>query len=276
MASYLELNFKIRPLQPASDILIAELGAVGFESFVENKDGISAYIPSKDWDEDLLAHASILKNENFQFEVTSKKIPHENWNATWERNFSPIQVGELCTVRAPFHDQTKANYDIVISPKMSFGTGHHQTTYMMLQLLLGQDVAGKSVLDMGSGTGVLAILAAKKGANPVTAIDIDHWCFINAQENIALNGLTNVEVKEGGAELLGIRQYDLILANINRNILLADISIYAKNLAKDGALFLSGFYRIDLPVISNRCSECGLKLEKNLEKEDWVAAKYVF
>ena len=276
MASYLEFDFKISPLQPASDILIAELGALGFESFVENKDGISAYIPSKDWQEHMLSDLGILKNENFHFEFTSKEIPHENWNATWEKNFTPIQIEERCTVRAPFHEMTDADHDIVISPKMSFGTGHHQTTYMMLQLLLEQDVTGKSVLDMGSGTGVLAILAAKKGAHLTEAIDIDHWCYLNGKENVALNGIKTIEVKEGGSELLGHRKYDLILANINRNILLVDIPVYAENMAENGQLLLSGFYQGDLPAISKRCRECGLKLEKNLEKEDWVAAKYVF
>ena len=275
--SYLEYNFTVTPLQPASDILIAELGEVGFESFVETETGILAYIQKEDWSETILDEVNILSNSNFKITYTATEIEQQNWNATWEQNFHPIKVGEECMVRAPFHEKEKVQFDIVIEPKMSFGTGHHETTHMMLQHILEHDFKGKSVLDMGSGTGVLAILAAMKGARAVDAIDIDHWCYLNAIENVERNGCEPlITVLEGDASLLGTKKYDIILANINRNILLEDIPTYVKCLNKDGILFLSGFYKEDILIISKKCAEMALKFEKNLEKNNWVAVKYVF
>jgi ribosomal protein L11 methyltransferase len=185
-------------------------------------------------------------------------------------------VGQQCVIRAPFHDKPKVDYDIVIEPKMSFGTGHHETTHMMLQHILDHDFTGKSVLDMGSGTGVLAILAAMKGAGAVDAIDIDNWCYLNAKENVERNNCNHINVYEGTADLLVDQKYDIIIANINRNILLEDIPAYVKCLNTGGILFLSGFYSEDIPQISERCEAVGLKFEKNLEKNNWVAVKYVF
>ena len=273
---YIEYAFIVAPVQPTSDILIAELGEIGFESFVENENGVLAYIQKTDWQEARINEVEILKNENFKIEYTVKEIEQENWNATWEENFKPIQVDDACVVRAPFHDTPAVNYDIVIEPKMSFGTGHHETTFMMLKHILENDFKGKSVLDMGSGTGVLAILAAMKGASPVEAIDIDNWCYLNAKENVERNGFPNIQVLEGDASLLEGKKFDVIIANINRNILLADIPKYAKCLHPGGSLFLSGFYQEDLNMISGKCEEHSLKFEKNLEKNNWVAAKYVF
>src|SRR5690606_31794200 len=181
----------------ASDILIAQLGEMGFESFVENGEGVLAYINKKDWKLNILDEIQILKNPNFQFDYKYKEIEQENWNSTWESNFNPIQIGNECTVRAPFHEKPKGGFDIVIEPKMSFGTGHHETTYMMLQHILDHDFNGKSVLDMGSGTGVLAILAAMKGAAAIDAIDIDNWCYLNAKENIERNNCGHINVYEG-------------------------------------------------------------------------------
>ncbi|MEZ4971525.1 MAG: 50S ribosomal protein L11 methyltransferase [Flavobacteriaceae bacterium] len=273
---YLEYNFKVNPVQPASDILIAELGEVQFESFVETEDGVQAYIKKEDWYPNILDGLQILSNPLFHIDYDYSEIEQENWNATWESNFSPIQVGRQCVIRAPFHERPKVDYDIVIEPKMSFGTGHHETTHMMLQHILEHDFNGKSVLDMGSGTGVLAILAAMKGAAAIDAIDIDNWCYLNAKENIERNNCSHINVYEGTADLLVDRQYDIIMANINRNILLEDIPAYVKCLNKGGILFLSGFYTEDLSKISERCGEVGLKFEKNLEKNNWVAVKYVF
>ena len=273
---YLEYNFKVAPVQPASDILIAELGEVQFESFVETEDGVQAYIKKEDWYPNILDDLQILSNPLFSIDYDYSEIEQENWNATWESNFNPIQVGDQCVVRAPFHDKPEVDYDIVIEPKMSFGTGHHETTYMMLQHILDHDFKGKSVLDMGSGTGVLAILAAMKGAVAIDAIDIDNWCYLNAKENVERNNCSHINVYEGTADLLTDQQYDIIIANINRNILLEDIPTYVKCLKKDGILFVSGFYKEDIPQISERCKEVGLKFEKNLEKNNWVAVKYVF
>ncbi|MDX1769289.1 MAG: 50S ribosomal protein L11 methyltransferase [Arenibacter troitsensis] len=273
---YLEYNFKVTPVQPASDILIAELGEVQFESFVETEDGVQAYIKKEDWYPNILDGLQILSNPLFNIDYDYSEIEQENWNATWESNFNPIQVGDQCVVRAPFHEKPEVAYDIVIEPKMSFGTGHHETTFMMLQHILEHDFKGKSVLDMGSGTGVLAILAAMKGAVAIDAIDIDNWCYLNAKENVERNNCSHINVYEGTADMLIDQQYDIIIANINRNILLEDIPTYVKCLKKGGILFVSGFYKEDIPQISERCKKVGLKFEKNLEKNNWVAVKYVF
>ncbi len=272
---YLEYNFTVKPLQPASDILIAELGERGFESFVETDEGVQAYIKKEEWNPEIIEGLAVLSNSLFAIEYSFVEIEQENWNATWEQNFNPIQVGDKCVVRAPFHEKPEVEFDIVIEPKMSFGTGHHETTHMMLQHILEHDFKGKSVLDMGSGTGVLAILAAMKGAKSIDAIDIDNWCYLNALENVERNNCNHIKVYEGTADLLVDQQYDIIIANINRNILLEDIPAYVKCLAPDGLLFLSGFYVEDIPIITEKCEEVGLKFEKNLEKNNWVAVKYV-
>ncbi|PKB44995.1 ribosomal protein L11 methyltransferase [Cellulophaga sp. RHA19] len=273
---YIEYNFKVTPLQPASDILIAQLGEVGFDSFVENEEGVQAYILKDLWTEENVKNVQILSNENFDISFNFKEIEQQNWNAEWEKNFEKIVVDDVCTVRAPFHEKPNTKFDIVIEPKMSFGTGHHETTHMMLQHILEHDFTGKSVLDMGSGTGVLAILAAMKNAGSIDAIDIDNWCYLNALENKERNNCSQINVFEGDVSLLKDQKYNIIIANINRNILLADIPEYAKCLTKDGILFLSGFYKEDIPVITEKCNEVGLKFEKNLEKNNWVAVKYVF
>ena len=225
---YLEYDFTIEPTQPATDILIAELGEVGFESFVENETGLLAYILKSDWREDILDGLYILQQPGFEISWTQKEIQQQNWNAEWERNFHPITIGNRCMVRAPFHPAAGVEYDIVIEPKMSFGTGHHETTHMMLQHILDMDVQGKSVLDMGCGTGVLAILAKKKGAGPVDAIDIDEWCYLNTQENIERNDCGSIKAFLGDSSLLKGKKYDVILANIIRNILLEVILVYAE------------------------------------------------
>jgi ribosomal protein L11 methyltransferase len=273
---YIEYDFTVHPLQPASDILIAELGAVGFESFVEEAHGVLAYIQKTDWKADMLDDVEILSNPSFKISYVRKEIEQENWNATWEQNFQPIIVDDICMIRAPFHEKKEVTYDIVIEPKMSFGTGHHETTHMMLQHLLDMEFQDKSVLDMGSGTGVLAILAAMRGASSIDAIDIDNWCYLNAKENVERNKVGHINVFEGDASLLKAQRYDIIIANINRNILLEDIGNYVCCLNPKGVLLLSGFYKSDLDMISRKCAGEGLLFEKNFEKNNWVAAKYVF
>jgi ribosomal protein L11 methyltransferase len=272
---YIEYRFTVHPPEPASDILIAELGEVGFESFVEEENEVLAYIQKTDWSEDMLNNIQILSNTNFEIDYDYKEIAQENWNATWEQNFQPIIVDDICMIRAPFHEPVDVTYDIVIEPKMSFGTGHHETTHMMLQHILQLDVKDKTVLDMGSGTGVLAILAAMRGATAIDAIDIDNWCYLNARENVVRNDMDFISVYEGDVSLLKDKKYDLIIANINRNILLTDLPAYVNSLNTGGTLLLSGFYTEDLEMITKKCDDLTLKFEKNLERNNWVAAKYV-
>lgn len=271
---YIEYKFQIEPLQPGTEILIAELGAAGFESFVETETGVEAYIPKPDWNPDILKDIQVLNSAEFKIEYAHSEIEQVNWNEEWEKNFAPILVDEKCFVRAPFHETRNFEYEIVIEPKMSFGTGHHETTFMMLQHILENDFQNKTVLDMGCGTAVLAILAEMRGAKSVEAIDIDEWCYENSLENIEKNKSQNIAIFLGGAELLENRKYDVIIANINRNILLQDMDVYRNSLEKEGALYLSGFYHEDLSIIQERCNNLGLKLVSHKERNRWVAAKF--
>ncbi len=272
--SYIGYTFTVLPLQPASEILIAELAEAGFESFVETETGIEAYIQEKDWNENILEAIFILENEAFNITYTFDKIEQVNWNKEWESNFQPITVEGICTVRAPFHETPSTEYDIVIEPKMSFGTGHHATTHMMIQHLLELNLENKTVLDMGCGTAVLGILAEKRGAKAVDAIDIDNWCYLNSIENVARNECNSIQVFEGGANLLVNQTYDVIIANINRNILLQDMKAYVARLSPKGILLLSGFYEEDIEIIHSEATQLGLKLAHQKVKNKWVALRY--
>ncbi|MCP4055385.1 MAG: 50S ribosomal protein L11 methyltransferase [Mesoflavibacter sp.] len=266
--------FKVEPLQPAVEILIAELGYAGFESFVETEEGVTAYIQKDEWNQNILEDIQILNSDEFDITYTHEDIEQTNWNAEWEKNFNPIVVDNVCAVRAPFHEKFDTEYDIIIEPKMSFGTGHHETTHMMIQHILQNDFKDKSVLDMGCGTAVLAILAEMKGAKPIDAIDIDNWCYLNSLENVERNNCKYISVYEGDASLLNDRHYDIIIANINRNILLQDIATYAKCLNTNGSLFLSGFYEDDIPLIEKECNTHNLQLTKTLKRNNWVALHF--
>lgn len=272
---YIEYSFVIEPKEPATEILIAELGNVGFESFVENDNGVTAYIQKNDWNPTILDVIYILKSDDFSIEYSHKEIQQTNWNAEWEKNFNPIQVDDLVSVRAPFHDNPNLKYDIVIEPKMSFGTGHHETTHMMIQHLINLNLEDKKVLDMGCGTGILAIFAEMKGAKPIDAIDIDTWCYENSIENVERNNCKNISVYEGDSSLLINKKYDVIIANINRNILLADMKTYINCLDENGILLLSGFYQEDIPIIDAEASKYGLRMETIIERNNWVAVKYI-
>ena len=272
---YISYTFLVSPKEPATEILIAELGLAGFESFVENEKGVIAYIQQEDWNERLLDDINILRSEEFSITQEKDVIEQTNWNKEWEKNFNPIQVDDQVSIRAPFHKNPHLKYDIVIEPKMSFGTGHHETTHMMIEHLLDLDVNNKKVLDMGCGTGILAIFSEMKGAKPIDAIDIDSWCYENAIENCERNQCNHISVYEGNASLLRNKKYDLIIANINRNILLKDIQIYSSCLNDKGVLLLSGYYKEDIPIIDAETSKHKLRLEKTIERNNWVALKYV-
>ncbi|MFD0991358.1 50S ribosomal protein L11 methyltransferase [Mariniflexile jejuense] len=272
---YIGYEFKVTPLQPGVEILIAELGYAGFESFVETEEGVTAYIQKDEWNESLLDDVQILNSEEFKIAYEFNEIEQTNWNEEWEKNFNPIIVDDVCSVRASFHEKPNTQYDIIIEPKMSFGTGHHETTHMMIQHILKNDFTNKSVLDMGCGTGVLAILAEMKGAKPIDAVDYDNWCYLNSIENVERNNCKNITVIEGDASVLSGRKYDIIIANINRNILLNDMETYVSCLNQKGLLFLSGFYNDDIPVIQDVCEKYLLKFDEKLERNHWVALKFL-
>lgn len=272
---YLGYHFRVEPKELGSEILVAELGELPFESFVESEFGVTAYIQKQLWSESILDDVQILHSPEFVISYTVEEIEQVNWNEEWEKNFEAINVDGICHVRAPFHPKTDAQFDIVIEPKMSFGTGHHETTHMMIQHLLEMDVTGMKTLDMGCGTAILAILAEMKGAKPIDAIDIDNWCYLNSIENAERNDCKNITVYEGDAALLKDKKYDLIIANINRNILLNDMQSYVDCLLPNGTILFSGFYEEDIPFIDASCVEKGLTYVKKLERNNWVSLKYV-
>ena len=272
--NYIEYDFTVFPTEMGAEILMAELAEVGFDSFEDTPTGIKAYIPKDSWNEHILRDIYLLSNPEFTISYQITEIEQVNWNEEWEKNFSPIVVEDLCTVRANFHPVPNTRYDIVITPKMSFGTGHHETTYMMLQQLLPLSLEGTKVLDMGCGTGILAIMAALRGARDITAIDIDPWCVENATENVQQNNCSFITIKEGDVSLIAGEQYNLILANINRNILLSDIPAYTQALFPEGLLLVSGFYEEDLPAIKEKCQEVGLTYLSHIERNLWVSAKF--
>lgn len=279
--NYIEVNFTITAnesaeinAQMAREILVAELGALNFESFVNTDTGLQAYVQEADFVEEEVSDLYILHNPDFSITMEVVTIEQQNWNAEWEKNFEPIEVEGKCIVRAPFHDKKEVDFDIVIEPKMSFGTGHHETTHQMITQLLNMDVSGKRVLDMGCGTGILAILACMKGANSITGIDIDEWAYENTLENIRKNKCSQIIVKQGGAELLNNCSYDVILANINRNILLNDMEAYTKTMRTGSQIAFSGFYTSDISHIDTKARTLGLRLLRQSEKNNWAALVY--
>jgi ribosomal protein L11 methyltransferase len=257
-----------------SDLLISALAEVGFESFTENEDGsVSAFIQAPLYSHELSIRLSSEEFVDLLDSYHVNRIEDENWNAVWESQYEPVLIDGRCTVRAPFHPKPRGiEFDIVIMPKMSFGTAHHETTKLMISFLLGMDVNSKSLLDMGSGTGVLAILARMKGAHPVSAYDNDDWAYNNALENVKGNNFADIEVKLGDSSLLEGKKFDIILANINRNILLEDIPVYRKSLKSGGLLLMSGFYTEDLPLIEEKAKETGLRFLSKKVENNWTAA----
>ncbi|MDR1698329.1 MAG: 50S ribosomal protein L11 methyltransferase [Prevotellaceae bacterium] len=275
--NYFEVVFSINPNEEwLTDLISNDLSEIGFESFVTTQNGLTAYVSETKFDRQQLD--ALIANFPYEAQITCKAnlVKTEDWNAEWEKNyFQPIVVADRCVVRSSFHTEApKAEYEIVIDPKMSFGTGHHETTSLMISRILQTDFRGKSVLDMGCGTGILAILAGMRDANPITAIDIDEWVYDNILENLKLNGFENIEVKIGDAALLPGRKFDIILANINRNILLNDIKIYAECLNDGGELFMSGFYKEDIDAIKQEAEKQGLQYMGFEEKNNWVAVGF--
>jgi len=276
--NYYELLFTVITTEDyQQDMLINTLGEVGFDTFEELDFGFKAYIPVDGFDELKLIEALTPYRDMFTFSYEITLIPQKNWNEVWESNFEPIAISDKIFVRATFHEpKPEFEYEIVIDPKMAFGTGHHQTTSMMLGLMLENDFAGKNVLDMGCGTGILAIMASKLGATKVTAIDYDPVCFDSTIENAQLNHIANIEAICGSKEVIPDDKYDTILANINRNILLDQMQRYGEVLKTDGELYLSGFYENpDLDIIMNEARKYGIKYIIHKIDKEWVAAKFV-
>jgi ribosomal protein L11 methyltransferase len=264
-------DFSLNPLDPWRDLLVAELGELGFESFEEHTHGVKGYIEEAKFAQGSLDHvlgmAGAMVNKSYKTSI----VQSENWNKNWEKQFQPLAVDDLCYVRAPFHEKNDAyELELIIHPQMSFGTGHHATTYLMIRQLFGLDLKDKEVLDMGSGTGILAVLAEIRGAKTIDAIDIDEWSFMNMPQNFELNGCKLIKHFQGGKELLVDQQYDVIIANINRNILLDQIQDYARVLVNNGHLLLSGFYEADIPMLLEAAQNVSFEMITTDQKDKWV------
>lgn len=276
MQDYIALRIEATPCdETITDLVAAFLGETGFESFTPDENGVTAYIQDHLYNKESVNEALSDFPIDTTFTITEEKVEGRDWNEEWEKHyFQPIVVGDQCVVHSSFHkDVPRAKYDIVIDPKMAFGTGHHATTSNMMRFILETDLKGKSVIDMGTGTGILAILSKMKGGAKVTGIEIDPFAWENAVENARLNGV-EVEMLCGGAEKLEqIDKADFFLANINRNVITGDIKAYAKALKKGGTMYLSGFYKADIPIIESAAREYGLKKESFKEENDWVAVK---
>jgi len=274
---YIKLNCHIQPdTEINREILVAELGNIGYESFTESDELVEAYIPTSDFSDSALQDLFPIVFSGFQFTWTVENIPDQNWNEVWEKNyFQPIIIAERCLIRAPFHtDYPKAEYEIVIKPGMAFGTGNHETTSLMISEILKQDLNGKTVLDMGCGTGILSILASMRGAGKITGIDIDSWATNSTIENATYNKISNLNVIQGGADTIPDAKFDFIYANIQRNILLNDMPLYFNALKRGGELIVSGFYSDDLEPIKVRAAELGLQFRRSTENENWIAAVF--
>ncbi len=267
----IELNIVLKPLTPWNEIIIAELAEQGFESFVHTENGVLAYINADNDVDDKIAQTSLKANEMFEFSIQQKRIAYQNWNAKWEADFQPVFVEDYATILAPFHDREQARGMIVeIQPQMSFGTGHHQTTWMMTKALFEIDKIPKNVLDMGTGTGVLAIVAENLGAKNILAIDIEDWSIENAKENAERNQSKNIRCVCGDIDQVRDEQFGLIIANINKNVLKSHMKSYSNALEIGGTLLLSGFFKTDVDELIDFASKYKLTKEKLFEKDEWA------
>lgn len=272
---YYEFKFIFKPKNEiVSDILMSVLGDVGFESFVEEDDVLKAYIQQSLFNkEELQTSINQFPIEVDAVDYTYTEAEDKDWNEEWEKNFfKPIIIDDLCAIHSTFHtDIPKVKYDIIINPQMAFGTGHHETTSLILNELLQMDLQNKAVLDMGCGTSILAILASKRGAKPITAIDIDSWCVDNSKDNCQLNQITDIDVKLGDASILkDEKPFNLVIANINRNILLQDMDKYVQVLQEKGKLLMSGFYTEDIAILQEKAESLGLHFVKTNHKNNWA------
>jgi ribosomal protein L11 methyltransferase len=276
MVDYIELNFIITPNSEINrEILTAYLSGIEFESFMDTEVGLKAYIQESQFDDKIFTRV-LLENDINNVVYFSNKIKAENWNAIWESNFDPVIIDNDCIIRAPFHENLPhATYEIIIEPKMSFGTGHHETTYLMVKALLKITIEKKQVLDMGCGTGILSILASQRGADQVIAIDNDEWAYVNTLENIERNNRKNIQVIQGDAGSIPNYKFYIFLANINRNILVRDIQIYSRYISHGGFMLLSGIYESDMEIIKEEASKNSFDFIEYGMKNNWVSMKFM-
>ncbi|MDP2338154.1 MAG: 50S ribosomal protein L11 methyltransferase [Bacteroidota bacterium] len=273
--NYTKISFKLNPdSEENREILVACLSDLTFESFDENEHFVMGYIPGESFD--LNEINAITTTLPFSVHTENEMIPDQNWNEIWEKNyFKPLLIGGRCLVRAPFHAEYEpAEFELVIEPKMAFGTGNHETTTLVAEQILGMDLTGKTVLDMGCGTGILGMLASLKGAKSVTAIDIDTWSFESTVENARLNNILNIEAKLGDASLLGEEKYEIIFANIHKNVIINDLPVYESVLQPEGTLYLSGFYTHDMPDVKRKAESLKLREAGYHEKNNWVVYSF--
>lgn len=272
---YIEIHCKIDNPQEGNEIMIALLADLGCDSFVENEEGVLAYIPQKDFRKEIFDDLLVNNAVPYSFTLNYQLMEDKDWNAEWEANYSSVIIDNCCLIRAPFHESVpNMLYEIIIEPKMAFGTAHHSTTSQIISYLLEENCNAKKILDMGTGTGVLAILAALKGAKHITAIDNDEWAYNNCIENVEKNNIHIIETILGDAKSIKDVDYDIVIANINRNILLQDMAIYAKVMTDNGVLFLSGFYKEpDLDILLQEAKKYQLEITSYKEKNGWVATR---
>jgi len=273
--NYTQIRFKLTPdNQENREILVAVLSDLAFESFDESEETIRGYIPGES--ANLNEIEEITSALPFSVVIDTETIPDQNWNEVWEKNyFKPLLIGGRCLVRAPFHTEFEpAEFELVIEPKMAFGTGNHETTTLVAEQILDMDLAGKTVLDMGCGTGILGMLASLKGAKSITAIDIDTWSFESTVENARLNNIFNLEAKLGDASLLGSETYEIIFANIHKNVIINDLPVYESVLQPGGKIYLSGFYTQDMPDVKAKAESLGLVEKGHQEKNNWVVYSF--
>lgn len=267
---YIQVDITLSQKAPFFDIITANLHEIEFESYQETETGLQAYIQKINFDEELLKDAFKILDQKVCFNFVVKEIQQKNWNADWEKSFEPICINENCVIRADFHPEAKLPLELVITPKMSFGTGHHPTTFLMANELFNLELKQKTVLDMGSGTGVLSILSEKLGAKLILGVDIDDWAYKNAKENAVLNSCKHTEFELGDVTKIAGRNFDIVLANINRNIILRDMGKYSTVLNPEADLLLSGFYKEDSDIIINQADKLALKLVNLKHKKNWA------
>ena len=260
---------KISPLNPGKEILIAKLDQLEFEGFVEKSDILECYIPTTKWNNKILDVFYPLEQQGIDIDWFIDTVEEKNWNSVWEQNYSPVFIGESCVIRSVFHKKTKTNYEIIIKPKMSFGTGHHETTQLIIQELIKNPPVKKNVLDIGSGTGILSILSEKLGAKKVDSIDNCEFSMSSAKENFKINKCNKIDFHLGTIDIINSKIYDNILVNIDKNIIIKEAESYFNKLALNGKIYLSGFYSLDEYQIVKKIESLNLKLKRKKTKNKW-------